>query len=432
LIANDSSGEAPLFDVLVAGAGVVGTACARALQRSGYNVCVVDPEPPGSGCSYGNAGVIANDHVLPLSRPDVLRRVPGMLLRRDAPLALKISRVPALLPWMWHFAAACRRDRARRGSRATAALTGAALPAWNDELKASGGLALLRRHGMYSIYRSEAAFVHDAEERNCQRELGVDWRLLDGDALRQREPALSTEITRAVFYPDVAHVVNPQRLVRCLVDAFVRGGGKVLTSDATALVCEPHQVTVRLGAGRVRARYVVIAAGLGSRALCRTLGVNVPLAAEMGYHLTFPGVEQQLAAPVAAAEEGFLVTPMEGHLRAAGTVELAAREMPPSWRRADVLGRQAAALFRQPLPEPAERWRGSRPTLPDFLPAIGPLPGHPRVIAAFGHQHIGLTTAAITGVLVRDLVRGVQSTLDIAPYDPGRFSSFGTLRSRIS
>ena len=415
--------------MLVAGAGVVGTACARALQRSGYSVCLVDPEPPGSACSYGNAGLIASEHVLPMAHPGVLRKVPAMLLDRRGPLYLKASRLPGLAPWILHFAAACRPSQVARGTRAIAALTGAALAAWDEELAASGGRGLLHRQGMYSVYRSEQGFRRDADERDSQRAHGVPWQILSADELRDREPALRTDLACGVYYPGVAHVSNPQGLVQHLDEAFRRNGGTLMLSEVVGFASHPHQVTTELRNGRVRSRYVVLAAGLESRRLCSSLGVRIPLAAEMGYHLTFPGSEGWLRTPVAMAERGFAVTPMAGHLRVAGTVELSARELPPAWRRAAALQVHAAWLFGKPLPEPAGRWRGSRPTLPDFLPAIGPLPGHPRVIAAFGHQHIGLTTAAITGVLVRDLVRGGKPTLDIAPYHPGRFVSFGTSRS---
>jgi D-amino-acid dehydrogenase len=416
--------------VLVIGAGVVGMACARALQRDGFAVCVVDPEPPGSVCSYGNAGVVATDHVLPLARPEVLRRVPRMLLARDGPLYLKAARVPALLPWLARFAAACRPARVACGIRAMAALTGAALPAWERELEASDARDLLTVRGMYTVYRSDAAFHADAAERGIARELGVAWECLGGAELRRREPALAPELRHGVYYPGVAHVRDPAGLVRRLAAAFQRDGGALLENRVMRLSAAPHQVTAQLERGRLRCRYAVVAAGLGSGALCAGLGWRPPLIAEMGYHLTLPGAESRLSAPVAATEDGFIATPMADHLRLAGTVEFAAREAPPTWRRADMLHRLAAGVFREMLPAAGARWRGSRPSLPDFLPAIGPLPGQPRVLAAFGHQHVGLTTAAVTGTLICELVGGRRGELDPAPYAPLRFAA--ATRSRPS
>lgn len=397
-------------------------ACARALQRSGYHVCVADPAPPGSVCSFGNAGIIAADHILPLARPEVLARVPAMLAQRQGPLYLKAGRLPGLLPWLARFAAACRPAQVERGTRAIAALTARSVSAWQDELAASGAAHLLETRGMYSVYRSDPGLARDAAERAQARALGITWEILDGAELRRREPALSEHLRAAVYYPGVAHVLDPQALVTALADAFTAAGGRILPAAVAGFDCQPHQVLATLTQGRLRARYVVIAAGLGSRALCRDLGCEPPLAAEMGYHLTFPGEQQRLSAPLAAAEDGFMVTPMADHLRLAGTVELARRELAPAWNRAAMLRPLAERLFREPLPAPLGRWRGSRPTLPDYLPAIGGLPDQPRIIAAFGHQHMGLTTAAVTGALVRDLVRGAPPTLDLAPYYPGRFA----------
>ena len=417
------TGEAAFSDVVVVGAGVVGMACALALQRAGRRVTVADPRPPGSGCSWGNAGVIAADHVLPLSRPEVLLRVPRMLSSRDAPLYLKASRVPGLLPWFVRFGAACAAARVARGIEATAALTGRSVAAWQRALAGTGAEALLQARGLYTVYRREAAFEADGGERETARRLGVAWEVLSGDEARRRQPALGPAVTRAVYFPGVAHVLDPAGLVARLAAAFERDGGRLVAAPVTGLDTAPHQVTVALDGGRLRCRYVVVAAGIDAAALCAPLGWRPPLVAELGYHLTFAGGIDGLTAPVAAAESGFIATPMAMGLRLAGTVEFARRPAPPAWHRAEALRRQALGLLRAPLPEAAGRWQGARPTLPDYLPAIGALPGQPRVLAAFGHQHIGLTTAAITGEIVRDLVDGVPPAVDPRPYAPGRFAA---------
>jgi D-amino-acid dehydrogenase len=140
----------------------------------------------------------------------------------------------------------------------------------------------------------------------------------------------------------------------------------------------------------------------------------------MGYHVSFDPLDG-LSAPVAIAGRGFIATPLEDELRVAGTVEFARSEAVPDWRRAKLLERQARRLFGPPLSPLRNRWRGSRPTLPDFLPAIGPLqPGSP-VYAAFGHHHIGLTTATVTAQMICAAMLGRQPAFDPAPFSPERF-----------
>jgi glycine/D-amino acid oxidase-like deaminating enzyme len=408
--------------LVVIGAGVVGLACARALQRAGRRVCIVDPAEPGSACSYGNAGVIATDHLLPLSRPGTLARLPRMLFDPESPLRLAPSRLVELMPWFARFLWACRPTQVRRGILATAALTGAALAAWREELAHSGASDLLRETGMYEVFETAPDFAAAVRGRAVAESFGVPVEPVEAADLRRREPALRTDLAGALYYPGVAHVLDPLRVSRALARAFLDAGGTIARTRATALRGRADGVTVETAGGALHASHAVIAAGIDARELCRTLGFDPPLIAEMGYHVAIPGAQSRLGAPIASATGGFIVTPMVDHLRIAGTVEFARRPAPPDWRRAEVLARRAARLFRAPFDEvERSRWRGCRPTLPDFLPAIGPLPGQPRVIAAFGHQHIGLTTAAVTGATVRDLVLGVRGVIDAEPYAPGRF-----------
>jgi len=154
------------------------------------------------------------------------------------------------------------------------------------------------------------------------------------------------------------------------------------------------------------------------------VGFNVPLAAERGYHLMVPYKDRKppVRVPVIGASPEFVITPMANGLRLAGTVEIAQPDRPPNWRRAKMLKRLAEELIGPlEIPEDAPMWMGCRPTLPDSLPAIGRLPGAPAIIAAFGHQHLGLTLAAITGEIVASIASANPAPVDLAPFSIERF-----------
>ena len=134
--------------VIVIGAGIVGTATARALQREGHAVTLVDSGEPGRATSYGNAGFIAIDHVLPLARPSTLKRIPQMLMDRDGPLTVHRPSLPSLLPWMARFGlAAYSRTEVQKGIESFGALMAEANIAWKAEIQASGLGELFKTKG---------------------------------------------------------------------------------------------------------------------------------------------------------------------------------------------------------------------------------------------------------------------------------------------
>ena len=140
-----------------------------------------------------------------------------------------------------------------------------------------------------------------------------------------------------------------------------------------------------------------IACGAHSAGLTAALtGRKVPLDTERGYHLMLPHEHDRLPFAVTSLERRFIMTPMADGLRLAGTVEFAGLESPPSMERAWQLHRLSKGLFGRDLSaEAATPWMGMRPSLPDSLPIIDRV-CEGRVLLAFGHQHLGLTQAAIT------------------------------------
>ena len=151
------------------------------------------------------------------------------------------------------------------------------------------------------------------------------------------------------------------------------------------------------------------------------LDENIPLDTERGYHVHFKNMEHLISRPVIFLDRGFGLTPMNQGLRAVGTVELGGLKNPPSKKRIDYLIRCAKELLPQ-LKTHQDEWLGFRPTLPDFLPIIGPSLNNKNIIYAFGHHHLGWTLGAITGKIISRIVAEEKTNLDLSPYSSKRFN----------
>jgi D-hydroxyproline dehydrogenase len=124
--------------------------------------------------------------------------------------------------------------------------------------------------------------------------------------------------------------------------------------------------------------------------------------------------------PVCPVELGFYMTPMQGRLRVAGTVELGGLTAPSNPKRIALLERGARKL----LPDlgPAQtHWLGFRPSLPDSRPVIGRSRRYSNLILAFGHGHLGMTLAGVTSRAVAGLIEGRNDLLDLSAFRSDRF-----------
>ena len=407
--------------VVVVGAGILGVACARFLQRDGHAVTVIDPREPGDGASFGNAGVVANCDVAPLSMPGVLRRVPGMLLDPSGPLVLRWRYLPKIAPWLFAFLKASRRSD--EIAAALAPLLAGASEAYERLLREAAARGLVRHTGWLKVFSSQAAFGEMAEECRLMRRYGVRFETLEADEIRRLEPGLAPIFARGLFFPDCAQVVNPKRLVETLARAFVADGGQILREAATGFDLAPGRRAVATDRGRHPAEAVVLAAGAWSRPLAAALGARVPLDTERGYHAMFPLAEPGLERPTLWWDEAINLVPMEHGLRLTSGVEFAGLAAPPDYRRIDRLARRARAMLPALAEMPLSRWLGFRPSLPDSLPVLGASARHEGVYFAFGHQHLGITLGPVSGRIIADLVAGRDPGIDLDPYRAERWNS---------
>ena len=416
----------PPGPVVVIGAGIVGLACATYLQRDGRKVVVLDPGGPGEGASYGNAGGLNGSSIVPVAMPGVLAKVPHWLLDPEGPLSIRLRYLPQLLPWLYRFVRAGRPALVREQARALRGLLAPTVD-MHRELAASVGAGdLIQRSGLLIVYRGEASFAADAAANRLRAENGVKIDELNQDELRQIEPTLSPAYTRARFISENGYCRNPLRLSRALAEAFVANGGEIRRERAEGFAFVDGKVeAVLTSTGPIPAAAVVLAAGAHSKPLAARLGEKVPLDTERGYHAMIKAPEVAPRLPIMDAEAKFVATPMEDGLRMAGTVEFAGLKAPPDWRRARILLRHGQAMFpglpRTVSEDRVALWMGFRPSMPDSLPVIGPTRRHANAFLAFGHGHVGLIGAPMTGRALADLIAGRPPAIDLAPFSATRF-----------
>jgi D-amino-acid dehydrogenase len=284
----------------------------------------------------------------------------------------------------------------------------------------------VHQRGHLYVYRSAESLAKDGLAWTLRRENGVVVDEFNADELRQLEPTLSREYTHGLLVRENGHTSNPFGLVSRLVEHFTGQSGEIVHASALGFRLDGKRlVAIRTDAGDLAADAAVICAGAHSKPLAAALGDKVPLETERGYHLMIADPEVMPRIPTADADGKFVATPMELGIRFAGTVELAGLAAPPDWRRARILLEQGRRMLPGLAPNyPEDRisvWMGHRPSMPDSLPVLGPSSASPDVIYAFGHGHVGMTAAPMTGRVVADLVSGRPAPIDISPFVASRF-----------
>ncbi len=421
--------------IVVIGAGIVGVCCALWLIRKGHRVLLVDGDDPGAGTSGGNACTIAVHSCLPVNHPALIRKLPGLLFDgcfTGGPLAINPAYAVRNLPWFAAFLKHCRAGEVEKTTRALSRLLAHTYDGLEPLVEMAGCRHLFEDKGCLFAYRTQRAFAADQKNLRARRAHGghgAHYRELDAAELRELEPNLKIDFVRGALFEQARNVLNPRSLVNAFFECFRQRGGEWRKQNAEAVRRTGDRLEVLLANGETPAAdKVVLAAGAFSRRIAGGGAEALPLGTERGYHIQFRDRQHLANRPLHWVGSGFYATPTDHGLRFAGTVELAGLGPEKNQKILDYLARTAGQMF--DLPEkPDQTWLGYRPTFPDALPVIGPSPrsgsgarsGANDILLAFGHQHLGLTLAGITGRLIAQLVNGEPATVDLAPFSAGRF-----------
>jgi D-amino-acid dehydrogenase len=411
-------------DCLVLGAGMVGVSAALHLQQRGRSVVLVDRRGAAEETSYGNAGIIQREGVVPYGFPRDVTKLWRYALNMLPEANLHWSALPSVAPWLWRYWRLSTPERIVAAARANLPLVERCITEHRALMEPAGAAGMIRETGYLKIFRSpERRDATFAEIDSARRLYGINFDALDAAAIRRREPHLQGEFAGGFLMTDPVSVADPTALGKAYAALFVRQGGRFLTADARTLEAATEGWQVQTVDGPIVARDCVVALGPWSSDVMARVGRRVPLGVKRGYNIHFrPRGNAVLNGPVLDVENGFVLTPMARGIRLTTGAEFALRDAaatPVQLGKVEPIARQIFPLDARIEDKP---WLGARPCLPDMLPMVGPVPGRKGLWADFGHHHLGFTLGPVTGRLLAEQVTGEAPFTDPYPYRVDRFS----------
>ncbi|WP_415313043.1 NAD(P)/FAD-dependent oxidoreductase [Candidatus Pelagibacter sp. Uisw_106] len=405
----------------IVGAGIQGISNALFLQKKGFSVTIFDRDEPGSpAASYGNAGHFSPYASVPINRPDVLSDVPAMLLSTTGPLALKWNYVPKMVPWFLKFIRNCTTKKMMHTAKNMHQILDLALPAYDelfDDIELGG---LVEKKGILYIWNGQNLKSRELEI-SIRNELGVDQQEVTPKEIHDLEPNIKPIYHGGVYYQYGRHARNPKKILLKLYDLFLKKGGRFLKMNVKDISFDDEKPVIKAETQSFLFDKIVIACGSFSKKLTDNLDEKIPLDTERGYHVHFKDCDHLLSRPVIFQNRGFGITPMEQGLRVVGTVEFGGLDNPLSKSRVKNLINNAKYMMGD-LPEHEDEWLGFRPTLPDYLPVIGPSKKYKNVFYCFGHHHLGWTLGPISGKIISGMIAEENTNLNLKPYSSLRFN----------
>lgn len=408
--------------IAVIGAGIVGVSTAIWLQRAGHKVTLIDKAGPGAGASFGNGGVLAACACVPVTVPGIMLKAPSMLLDKNAPLFLKWRYLPKLLPWLTKYLAHANEQDVNRIANAIYGVTGDTLHEHQALAKDSVAAKWIVPNDYLYLYKDRSAFEADRFGWAIRKAMGVRWEELEGSTVTQFDDSFSDRLGFAAKMGEHGRITDPGEYIKDLADYFQSEGGELVSVEVKGFEYDGSRISHVITEGdNLAFDEVAVTAGIWSGPLAKAMGVDVPMESERGYHIELWEPNMMPKVPAMHAAGKFVITPMEGRIRLAGIVEFGELEADPSEAPFELLLRNVKTAMPELTWKRTERWMGHRPAPSDSIPIIGRSPKISNAWMGFGHHHIGLTAGPKTGRLLAEMIGGVKSNLELAPYAPMRF-----------
>lgn len=413
-------------DVLIIGGGVVGLSVGYSLLESGRSVTILEQKCPGAGASWGNAGLVAPRYIIPLAAPGVVAQGLWWMLDRESPFRIKPRLDIDLLRWLWSFLSFCTEDHVERTIPVLRDLN-LTSRSYVEEWARSSGMEDFgfRASGSVVVHRTEKARQKDLEKAHRAQEAGLEVSVLERSDLGKILSNGPSGAIGGIYYHQDA-LLDPVQLLSSLRSRISEKGGNLrLGTAVTGFERQSSRIEIiQTSRNEWKAEEVILSAGAWSGSLAQQIGIDLPIQPAKGYSVTYSDPANSPDVPYILSDTKVAVTPMDGRLRCAGTLELAGFDGSVDVRRAKPILEEAARYVPHVTPDAPEQeevWTGFRPCTPDGLPLIGRVSPIDNLVVATGHGMMGVSMSSITGQLVSEIVQGKSPSVDPSRLSPTRF-----------
>lgn len=411
---------------IVIGGGVIGLCSAYYLQKSGWDVTVLDNSNEKINCSYGNLGMIVPSHFVPLASPGIVAKGFRWLLNSKSPFYVKPSLDFNLISWGLKFIKNATAQNVERAALPLLELNLYSKKLFKELSNQPGFDFALEEKGILMYYKTEKVAEEENHLADRARSMGVDAVVLDKKEVQQLEPETDLDILGAVHYRCDAHLY-PNKLIPQLIRHLQSSGVDVQTDNPVKHIFTEKGKIKKVIASKneYEADAFILASGAWLSGLAKHVDLKIPLMPGKGYTFTYDHPEKKLNIPAILCEARVAITPMNGHMRYGGTMEIGAPNNKVNLNRVKGIVESISKYFPDinlDVPKEKDIWYGFRPCSPDGLPYIGHSSRIENLFIAGGHSMMGLSLGPATGKIIADLANQSKTEVDIRAFNPERYS----------
>ena len=413
------------YEVIVIGAGIVGTSIAWHLQKNDSQVLLIDKKPPGEETSYGNAGIITREAVNTKPFPRSFTEISRILPNRSTDIRYRWSAIYRLQRPLLQYWINSSPKKVQEIDEEWATLIQHCTDEHDSMIKASGADELVSKIGWIELHRKSNSFEKSINKALKAADKGVEYQVLSLAELQQLEPNVNfTDYVGGIHWQNSWQIKNPSSLVKAYARNFEAMAGQINQLTVKSIIQTEEGWQVVTDSGINSCQNLVIAAGPWSADLIKPLGYDIPLFPMRGYHQHFKFTDKNsFSHSLFDVEKGFVMGAMNQGIRITTGAEMAMSDDPKNFNQLESVLTYARKVLPLEVAVESEAWCGIRPCLPDMKPVIGPASKHDNLWFAFGHAHQGMTLGPVTGRLIEEMINGKPLFIDAQPFSVERFSS---------